>query len=304
MTTSQRELQQHADSISFALICAVVVWRLIDFVSGQYLYNLDLGLWSGYLDIISPLISLLIAILALSLTQKVRVQKPAEHPGFVFGLTGLLLFLACCGAVKLLDISIFEGLMRLGIPASLAAFPVMGEPISFIGSLLSLIIVPAILEEYLFRGQILTLLEPYGNRFALIISSLLFALLSFDIVQLPGRFIMGLLLGWLVQRGCSVLFAMILRLLAGVYLAVYSYSISFGGPYQTIWYGLLAFSALCLVVGLILLLVRRARRKRAPHAGQPKLVEEQKLYRFFISIPSIALMVAVVFLYIQTLAGW
>ena len=54
---------------------------------------------------------------------------------------------------------------------------------------------PAVCEEFLFRGAILSALEPYGTKRAILITSLLFTLLHGSIIGAPGIFILGVVLG-------------------------------------------------------------------------------------------------------------
>lgn len=51
-------------------------------------------------------------------------------------------------------------------------------------------------EEILFRGFVLRSLRPYGKRFAIVFSALLFAVFHGNLLQLPYAFIMGLLMGY------------------------------------------------------------------------------------------------------------
>ena len=52
-------------------------------------------------------------------------------------------------------------------------------------------------EEVLFRGYILRALRPYGRRFSIFGSALLFALFHGNLLQGPYAFLIGLVLGWL-----------------------------------------------------------------------------------------------------------
>ncbi len=60
-------------------------------------------------------------------------------------------------------------------------------------SFLSMVILPAVLEEMLFRGALLNAFLPYGKNFAIIISSLLFSLMHANPHQLFYAFSAGLL---------------------------------------------------------------------------------------------------------------
>lgn len=55
-------------------------------------------------------------------------------------------------------------------------------------------------EEILFRGYVLRSLRPYGKRFAILLSALLFALFHGNILQLPYAFFMGLVLGYVAAE--------------------------------------------------------------------------------------------------------
>jgi membrane protease YdiL (CAAX protease family) len=62
--------------------------------------------------------------------------------------------------------------------------------------MLTMAVVPAITEELLMRGMIMQPLRRFGNGFALVCSSILFALLHQNMTQAPMAFFAGLALGW------------------------------------------------------------------------------------------------------------
>lgn len=62
----------------------------------------------------------------------------------------------------------------------------------------NLVVVAPLVEETVFRGVILGALRRFGDSFALLISSVLFALIHGNLVQLPNAFLMGLLIGYFV----------------------------------------------------------------------------------------------------------
>lgn len=71
--------------------------------------------------------------------------------------------------------------------------------------IISVAVVPALVEEFLFRGIILHKLLPYGTSFAIIVSTSLFALLHGNIVQIPFAFIGGLAMAFSVVKTNSLL---------------------------------------------------------------------------------------------------
>lgn len=61
-----------------------------------------------------------------------------------------------------------------------------------------------ICEEFIFRGVILQSLRPYGRGFAILFSSLLFAMMHGNIGQFPLAFLVGLAFGYFVIRFDSI----------------------------------------------------------------------------------------------------
>lgn len=73
-----------------------------------------------------------------------------------------------------------------------------------------------IAEEILFRGLLLRSFAPYGRRFAIFASALLFSLFHGNLVQIPYAFCVGLLLGYTAMEysiGWSILLHMVNNLL-------------------------------------------------------------------------------------------
>jgi membrane protease YdiL (CAAX protease family) len=69
---------------------------------------------------------------------------------------------------------------------------------------ITVIIVPPIVEELLFRGMILQSLRKYGDGFAVVVSSILFGLYHANFVQIVFAFIAGLIMALVVIRTGSL----------------------------------------------------------------------------------------------------
>ena len=93
----------------------------------------------------------------------------------------------------LLLIQALLGLAHVQIRASELTAP-SGAAAVILSAALYCIVAP-VCEELLFRGLILQSLRRYGNRFAILLSSILFALLHGSIAQLPLTFLLGVALG-------------------------------------------------------------------------------------------------------------
>lgn len=73
-------------------------------------------------------------------------------------------------------------------------------------------------EEILFRGLVLRSLKPYGKRFAIFTSALLFALFHGNILQVPFAFLMGLLLGYAAAE-YSIIWSIVLHIFNNLVVA-------------------------------------------------------------------------------------
>ncbi len=71
----------------------------------------------------------------------------------------------------------------------------LDTPVKVLMSFISIAIVPAVCEEFLYRGCVLSNLLPYGKTTAIIGSALLFALMHGNFAQFFYTFVAGLVLG-------------------------------------------------------------------------------------------------------------
>ncbi len=70
--------------------------------------------------------------------------------------------------------------------------------VSGIFMVIALAVMPAVTEEFVFRGVIMREYRMGGSLFSMLMSALLFAFIHFDIKQFPVYFVLGLVLAWLV----------------------------------------------------------------------------------------------------------
>ena len=71
----------------------------------------------------------------------------------------------------------------------------LDTPVKILMAFISIAIVPALCEEFLFRGCILSNLLPYGKTTAILASAVLFSLMHGNVAQFFYTFIAGLVLG-------------------------------------------------------------------------------------------------------------
>ncbi len=84
----------------------------------------------------------------------------------------------------------------------------------------SVAIVPAIIEEFVVRGVTMQPLRKYGDKFAIIMSAIFFAVMHGNMLQLPYTFVGGLILGYLAIKTKSMWPPMILHFVNNFYSAI------------------------------------------------------------------------------------
>ena len=111
-----------------------------------------------------------------------------------------------------------------------------------------------ITEEILFRGLVLRSLEPYGKKFAIIVSAVLFGLYHGNPIQTPYALLVGLILGYVAVE-YNVIWAMVLHMINNLLLGDSLPRLLEGLPYNVadtvMWIVLIVFFLASLVVLLI-----------------------------------------------------
>lgn len=110
---------------------------------------------------------------------------------------GALAAMGVCMGANIVTNYLVAFLENIGIPSP--EFPQLLEPstTSLLLNLVVMAVLPALLEELVFRGCILRALRPFGDGFAVLVSAVLFGLMHGNIRQIPFAFIIGLALGYL-----------------------------------------------------------------------------------------------------------
>ena len=102
----------------------------------------------------------------------------------------------------------------------------VSTPSELIFRLFTMALLPALLEEFAFRGMLLGVLRKYGNWSAILISSIIFALGHGNFVQIPFALVFGLAAGMVVIITDSLWPAIIAHFINNALSIVSSYNTS------------------------------------------------------------------------------
>lgn len=110
---------------------------------------------------------------------------------------GILSAVGICMAANIVVNLLMQFFKSIGIPEP--QMPEYLQPTlpSLLLNFFVFAVLPALLEELVFRGYVLRTLRVYGDWFAVIISALLFGLMHGNVAQIPFALIVGVALGWL-----------------------------------------------------------------------------------------------------------
>ncbi len=171
--------------------------------------------------------------------------------------------LVLCEVPFALGMSVLGGLVATGLTLVVMLFgvtPYIGEivfPKTTAGLILFFLntaLLPAILEEMMFRGLVLQSLRRFGDEFALVVSSALFAMAHGNLLQSPNAFLVGLVLGLFCLRTGSLWGGMLAHFLNnGIILALNLVTMARGEELQGAM--LFALHGIYVLFGLIALIV-------------------------------------------------
>ena len=186
-----------------------ILWVLI-WVGFMLVYTLlDVAIWrklvpscEKYLNIISIAFSIVVFLFFLTKQNNYRIHlfRNISIPGILFAM-GAAVFL-----YFLLDKGLDPALERI-FPASEQSYQETLQTLrkTPMVSLFQICILAPVIEEILMRDYLLNGLSiSYGSIIALFVSSLLFALLHFNMVQTISAFICGIVLGLLYLHTDSI----------------------------------------------------------------------------------------------------
>ena len=135
----------------------------------------------------------------------------------------LPLIMLALGAAMVINLLVSQFVSLLENNGIDTSAPSLEMPQSVGGTLIylfALTVVPAVVEEFAFRGIVLGSLKKYGSGYAIIISSALFGLMHGNIVQIPFATMLGLVMGYVAVATGSIIPCVIIHflnnLMAGV----------------------------------------------------------------------------------------
>lgn len=143
---------------------------------------------------------LLLKLLHIPLGQAIRTEKV----GFLFSAAGVCFGSMVCLLANFPAQWVVELEQSLGFSGEIPGYSMDDSPLVQALFVLSVAVVPPLVEELLFRGAILQAFRRFGDRFAVLASAFLFAFFHGNAAQIVFAFLCGLVLGLLMVKTNSI----------------------------------------------------------------------------------------------------
>lgn len=169
---------------------------------------------------------------------------------------------------------------------------------TFLLYVLGMAAVPALVEEFAIRGVVMQSLRRYGDKFAIFMSALVFALMHGNMVQIPFAFIAGLMIGYAVTVTGSMWTGVAIHFLNNL-ISVLMQAIQDNLAVSMQNIVLLAMIAVIFIVGIICAVVYFKTYARVPLAKGESVLESREKNRAYIG--TVPMILAIVFLVVETI---
>lgn len=133
-------------------------------------------------------------------------------------LSPLQTLLAMLAALGIIEIAAYVNYYAVNLFSDYSDFSAeymwsttLDEPYQMIIYMVYVAVIPAVVEELLFRGTVCKSLRTYGDRSAILISAVLFSLMHANAEQAIYTFVAGLLLAWIYVRTENIAFPIVLH---------------------------------------------------------------------------------------------
>ncbi len=169
--------------------------------------------------------------------------------------------------------------------------PEYAVPEDFAGRLIyavSVAVVPALVEEFAIRGAVLQPLRRYGDKFAILASAVVFAVLHGNLIQAPFALIAGIGIGYAVCITNSIWTGVLIHFCNNLYAVITEFMIADIADEKMlnlVYYGVMIALYVISIAGSVWFVVLRGKRRLVP--SFTVLTESRKMKAFVLTVPMV-----------------
>ena len=250
----KKEIKSLGFYTGLALICQVVIQNVLSiFLKWMGLlekYSTD-GSYQNAVDIILVISGLMVPFYFIGKKMKnvsgtsepIPLGKPQDKTSFVLAVVSGVGFCMLASIVTSYFI-FFLGLFGVELSSPDIAMP--KGTVGIITSIIRVVVVAALAEEIALRGYVMGNLRKYGDKFAIIISATVFAVIHGNLIQAPFALIAGFAIGYFTVKTGSLWTGIAIHAVNNFISTAVSYAMDYIGEetanliYVFILYGLIA----------------------------------------------------------------
>lgn len=258
----KKEIKQLGFYTGFALICEFVIQNVLSYIlkiTGLLeKYNID-GAYQNAVDIILVILGLMVPFYFIGKKMKnvsgeyepLPLEKPRDKTSFILAVIsgiGFCMLASIVTSYFIVFISFFS--VELSSPEVAMPKGIVGVTTS----ILRVVVVAAVAEEIALRGHVMGNLRKYGDKFAIIISATVFAVVHANLIQAPFALIAGFTIGYFTVKTGTLWTGIAIHAANNFISTAVSYAIDYVGEekinliyvvflYVSIAVGIIAFSA-------------------------------------------------------------
>ncbi len=292
--------------LSFLLIVFYMGFGLLHPLAEKtifYFFGADVSIYEAMLAVYEMFSYCLSFFLPLAVTMltchgtagDLDISFTAALPGYpfaaIFAAIGVLYVV---GAVSDRFLSCLEA---FGLPLAYSPSSLPDTPLCIILYFLSSVILPAFVEELIFRGYVLHLLLPYGKTFAILVSAVLFGVMHLYLPQLLYAAAAGALIGYFVVQSGSLWIGILIHLVNNLFSFITEMAYAFLSESSYLLFHFVLQGVL-FIFAMVSLLILFYKSDRAQHTAQlesgatyTRLMATSDAFRSFLTVPLLAYLI-------------
>lgn len=234
------------------LLCSIIFSMIITSISGND-NNSDVVIILNFL--LGPIaIALAIGVLRLKKKSALLTSLPFDRVSVVSVMSTVLIGLGLMFGLSELNNLFVTALQKIGLTVSSPTLPSKSVG-GVIASVIFVCVLPAVFEEVLFRGLILSGLQKTGTVFAVILSGVLFSIFHMNPAQTIFQFIVGGVYALVIIYGKNILLTVSMHFVNNLYIVLnyYFWDINLVGGAKI---AVTIIGVIALVVGVFLLIYK------------------------------------------------
>ncbi len=265
---------------------------LILSVSGLQDKYFDDGVFASGFDILLTVMSLLMPFVLVG--KSLKRYSCVDRVFYLGGpyrnslmLPSVVAGVGCCMGANIITNYISVIFNNFGYEPSSIDFSLPEGFSGFIMSLFRVVIVAGVVEEVIMRGYTLGNLRFYGDKFAIVMSSVVFALIHGNFTQIPFAFLSAFGLGYFSVKTGTLWTGVIIHIVNNLISVVFYYVPDFIPEELNVFLQLIIIYG-SVIAGLFAFAAFNSKTKDIPlQKGSSILSNEEKLKAYFINIPMI-----------------